>query len=128
MTLPTAGIVQPLDPSSPETFELSLKTPAKSIRELSRRVLGGTSSASAASSPDRALSDEEDNIRNEVDPPADAQPVVQRWNEPKGNIPRLGFAFFSFIVTGLNDGAVGVWTCSLCSHQLQHANQILYRH
>ena len=109
MTLQPAGQLQLSDPSSPEVIELNLKTPRKSIRELSRRVLNGTSSASPAPSTCRTLSEEEDNVRDEVEPPIDAQPIVQRWNDPKGNIPRLGFAFFSFIVTGLNDGAVGVW-------------------
>ena len=105
---------QPLGSSSPESFELSFKTPAKSFYELSRRVLSNPSSASARSSPGRALSDEEDNVRAQADPPEDAQHVVQRWNEPRGNIFRLGFAFYSFIVTGLNDAAVGVWTRSPC--------------
>lgn len=86
----------------PETFELSLKTPTKSLRELSRRVVGATTSSPTASS------DEEENIRNEDAPPATAQPIVQRWNNPKGNTFRLGFAFFSFIITGLGDGAIGV--------------------
>jgi hypothetical protein len=107
MTLSPAHEIQPPGPSTPETFELSLKAPGRSLRELSRRVVRGAASAPSPGSG-RASSDEEDNIRDEVDPPTDAHPVVQRWNEPKGNIPRLGFAFFSFIVTGLNDGAVGV--------------------
>jgi hypothetical protein len=41
-------------------------------------------------------------------PLATAQSVVQRWNSPKGNIGRLGFAFFPFVIAGLNDGAVVV--------------------
>ncbi|KIW68574.1 hypothetical protein PV04_04512 [Phialophora macrospora] len=106
MTLSPAQEIQPPGPSTPETFELSLKAPGRTLRELSRRVVHGAPSASAAG-PVRVSSDEEDNIRDDVDPPTDAQPVVQRWNEPKGNIARLGCAFFSFIVTGMNDGAVG---------------------
>lgn len=102
MTLP------PRAESHPETFELSIKTPTKSLRELSRRVVGA-----AASSPPSPSSDEEENIRNEDAPPATAQPVVQRWNSPKGNTFRLGFAFFSFIITGLGDGAIGVGRCHL---------------
>ncbi|ETI24571.1 hypothetical protein G647_03940 [Cladophialophora carrionii CBS 160.54] len=104
MTLSPAQEIQPPGPSPPETFELSLKAPGRSLRELSRRVVHG---ATSAPSPGRASSHEEDTIREELDPPTDAQPVVQRWNEPRGNIARLGFSFFSFIVTGLNDGAVG---------------------
>lgn len=33
---------------------------------------------------------------------------LQKWNYPKGNVPRLGFAFLSFIIAGMNDAAVGV--------------------
>ncbi|RKL24279.1 hypothetical protein BFJ70_g12702 [Fusarium oxysporum] len=32
---------------------------------------------------------------------------LQKWNYPKGNVPRLGFAFLSFIIAGMNDAAVG---------------------
>ncbi|KAM5515495.1 major facilitator superfamily transporter [Fusarium oxysporum f. sp. phaseoli] len=33
---------------------------------------------------------------------------LQKWNYPKGIVPRLGFAFLSFIIAGMNDAAVGV--------------------
>ena len=85
--------------SAPETFELSIKTPGRSLRELSRRIAG-------PSRPQES-SDEDDNAADDF-PPATAQSVVQRWNSPKTNIGRLGFAFFSFVIAGLNDGAVGV--------------------
>ncbi|KIW12094.1 hypothetical protein PV08_09368 [Exophiala spinifera] len=93
----------PEPPSDPETFELSFKSPGRSLREISRRVVNGTSSSRAQES----TSDEEDNIRTDADPPPSAQAVTQRWNRPRGNIPRLGFAFWSFIIAGMNDGAVG---------------------
>lgn len=112
MTLSSAEEVKPPDSSFPETFELSLKAPGKSLREISRRVVNGESSPVSRTG---ASSDEENNIRDDVDPPVDAQPVIQRWNEPKGNIARLGFAFFSFIITGMNDGAVGVCFQALCA-------------
>lgn len=35
---------------------------------------------------------------------------VERWNYPRGNVPRLAFAFLTFIVAGMNDAAVGVST------------------
>ncbi|EXJ60585.1 hypothetical protein A1O7_04738 [Cladophialophora yegresii CBS 114405] len=107
MTLSPVQEIQPPGPSPRETFELSLKAPGKSLRELSRRVVHGA--PSAPSSGRASSSDEEDTIREEIEPPTDSHAVVQvqRWNEPKGNIARLGFSFFSFIVTGLNDGAVG---------------------
>ncbi|KAF5017483.1 hypothetical protein F66182_10581, partial [Fusarium sp. NRRL 66182] len=40
-------------------------------------------------------------------PPPHAQTQAQRWNYPKGNIPKLTFAFMSFIIAGMNDAAVG---------------------
>ncbi|OAP61554.1 hypothetical protein AYL99_03757 [Fonsecaea erecta] len=99
-------------PSAPatETFELSLKTPTKSLRELTRHVVqGGKASFPTVSGQSSSSDDEQDDgVHGEVPPPVTAQPVVQRWNLPRGNIGRLGFAFFSFIVTGLNDGAVGL--------------------
>ena len=42
------------------------------------------------------------------DPPPNAQKEVERWNRPRGNLGRLGFAFLSFIIAGMNDAAVGV--------------------
>ncbi|EXJ91891.1 hypothetical protein A1O3_00441 [Capronia epimyces CBS 606.96] len=97
---------------APETFELSLKTPGRSLRELSRRVAGGSTPQERSSHPS-PLSDEEDNnqshhVRHDVPPPAgSSHSVTQRWNRPTGNIGRLGFACFSFMVAGLNDAAVG---------------------
>ncbi|KAH7121757.1 major facilitator superfamily domain-containing protein [Dactylonectria estremocensis] len=35
------------------------------------------------------------------------QSQVEKWNYPKGNSAKLGFAFLSFIIAGMNDGAVG---------------------
>ena len=35
---------------------------------------------------------------------------LQRWNHPKGNVPRLAFAFLSFVIAGMNDAAIGVST------------------
>ncbi|KAF4460681.1 major facilitator superfamily transporter [Fusarium albosuccineum] len=40
-------------------------------------------------------------------PPPNAQTQVERWNYPKGNVGKLGFAFLSFIIAGMNDAAVG---------------------
>ncbi|KAF4995412.1 hypothetical protein FGRMN_5196 [Fusarium graminum] len=40
-------------------------------------------------------------------PPPYAQTQAQRWNYPRGNIMKLGFAFLSFIIAGMNDAAVG---------------------
>ncbi|KXH35677.1 major facilitator superfamily transporter [Colletotrichum simmondsii] len=40
-------------------------------------------------------------------PPTNAHGAVERWNSPRGNMGRLGFAFFSFAIAGMNDAAVG---------------------
>ena len=83
-----------------ESFELSLKTPGRTWKEISRRV--------ANASKRKDSSEEEDDVRNDVPPPATAQSIQQRWNKPRSNIGRLGFAFLSFIIAGMNDAAVGV--------------------
>lgn len=89
----------PPNQATPETIELNTRTPGRTLREFSRRLVGGSTRQTS--------SDEEDNIRDHVPPPESAQPVIQRWNRPKGNIARLGFSFWSFIIAGMNDGAVG---------------------
>ena len=86
--------------SHPESIELSLKTPGRTLKEISRRV--------ASTSKRKDSSEEEDDIGNDVPPPATAQPVQQRWNKPRTNVGRLAFAFLSFIIAGMNDAAVGV--------------------
>jgi len=91
---------EPQRQPGPESIELSLKTPGRTLRELSRKIVGP--------SQRHESSEEEDDITTDVPPPATAQPVTQRWNKPRGNVGRLGFAFFSFIIAGLNDAAVGV--------------------
>ncbi len=95
----------PAESSTPETFELSLKSPGKSLREISRRVVNG-----APSRPQESSSDEEDHVHvhDDVEPPTTAQAVAQRWNKPRANISKLGFAFWTFVIAGMNDGAVGV--------------------
>ncbi|KFH45604.1 Bypass of stop codon protein-like protein [Hapsidospora chrysogenum ATCC 11550] len=46
-------------------------------------------------------------VADPSEPPPNAHREVERWNKPKGNIGRLAFAFLSFIIAGMNDGAVG---------------------
>jgi MFS family permease len=91
-----------------DTIELSIKTPGKSLRELSRRLTLGHRRSSSESS---SITD--DNVRDDDEPPPSATTTVQRWNHPKGNIPRLGFAFFSFVIAGMNDAAIGALIPSL---------------
>jgi fucose permease len=91
-----------------QTIELSIKTPGKSLRELSRRLARPRRPSQSSSS-----SEADDDIRTDTTPPPAATSTVQRWNEPRGNIPRLGFAFFSFVIAGMNDAAVGALLPSL---------------
>lgn len=56
-------------------------------------------------------------------PPPHAHGALERWNSPKGNVGRLGFAFFSFIIAGMNDAAVGV--SSSWPHSLLHDDEHL---
>ncbi|KAL0932607.1 major facilitator superfamily transporter [Colletotrichum truncatum] len=48
-----------------------------------------------------------DSRGGDITPPADAHSELERWNSPKANMGRLGFAFVSFIIAGMNDAAVG---------------------
>lgn len=90
-----------------QSVELSIKTPGKSLRELSRRLTTPRRNSSDSSSS------ADDNIRDDDSPPPEATSTVQRWNHPRGNIPRLGFAFFSFVIAGMNDAAIGALIPSL---------------
>lgn len=45
---------------------------------------------------------------HDVAPPEDARSQVERWNYPRSNIVKLGFAFLAFMIVGMNDAAVGV--------------------
>ncbi|KAK8013821.1 hypothetical protein PG990_007117 [Apiospora arundinis] len=40
-------------------------------------------------------------------PPPTATEMVQRWNYPKSNVPKIGACFWSFVVMGANDAAYG---------------------
>ncbi|KAI1100071.1 MFS general substrate transporter [Jackrogersella minutella] len=62
--------------------------------------------------PSRRASSKNDNNVLEQDtsplpPPVIASDVVQRWNYPRKNIPRVASCFWSFIVMGSNDAAYG---------------------
>lgn len=57
--------------------------------------------------PDSESSPQEDPV-DPGSPPPVATELVQRWNYPKGNVPKIGACFWSFIVMGANDAAYGV--------------------
>ncbi|KAM0544085.1 hypothetical protein ACHAPJ_011967 [Fusarium lateritium] len=60
-----------------------------------------------------ALEEQPASLRPDDVPPPHAQSQAQRWNYPRGNVPKLGFAFLSFIIAGMNDAAVGALIPSL---------------
>jgi hypothetical protein len=47
-------------------------------------------------------------LEENVPPNAVVVEQVLHWNKPAINIYRLGAAFWSFIILGMNDGAIGV--------------------
>ncbi|EEY23516.1 conserved hypothetical protein [Verticillium alfalfae VaMs.102] len=62
---------------------------------------------SAPQDPRRNSSEEVGDADGTGPPPGHvAHGEVQRWNHPRGNVPKLAFAFLSFIIAGLNDAAV----------------------
>lgn len=81
-------------------FEAGRVAPKKTIKEIPRRIFGLSKS-------------EATNARSELDElnaeaiSMPSVPLAQRWNQPSGNIPRLGFAFMSFMIAGMNDAVVG---------------------
>lgn len=101
---PSYGAQPSNNSHEPETIELSIKTPGKSLRELSRRLTRpkhGRNSSSSSNITD------DDNPATQPPPLPVPDHPLQHWNQPRSNIPRLGFAFFSFIIAGMNDAAIG---------------------
>ena len=49
-----------------------------------------------------------EDIRENLPPPSTAANVVQQWNHPRSNMWRVFAAFFSMVVSGLNDASYGV--------------------
>ncbi|KAK8068667.1 hypothetical protein PG994_005283 [Apiospora phragmitis] len=41
-------------------------------------------------------------------PPPTAAEMIQRWNYPKSNVPKIAACFWSFVVMGANDAAYGI--------------------
>ncbi|KAH7327796.1 major facilitator superfamily domain-containing protein [Stachybotrys elegans] len=57
--------------------------------------------------------EEHQSVPSAETPPVDAQGETERWNFPRINVPRLAFVFLSFMLAGMNDGAVGALIPSL---------------
>ncbi|KAI1763868.1 MFS general substrate transporter [Hypoxylon sp. FL1150] len=51
--------------------------------------------------------DASDQDRSPLPPPSISTDIVQRWNYPRKNIPRVAACFWSFVVMGANDAAYG---------------------
>ncbi|KAK7408124.1 hypothetical protein QQX98_009715 [Neonectria punicea] len=45
--------------------------------------------------------------QDDDEPPPNTHTQLEQWNYPRGNTGKLGFAFLSFIIAGMNDAAVG---------------------
>lgn len=50
------------------------------------------------------------------DAPTRTTSALQRWNNPRGNMARLGACFWCFLVMGANDAAYGVCLTKLAVH------------
>jgi hypothetical protein len=57
------------------------------------------------------LEDLED-VRGEAAPPSTAVDAIKKWNQPRINMWRVFATFWSFFVTGMNDGSYGVSFCN----------------
>jgi hypothetical protein len=64
-----------------------------------------STSAAAATAPSAPTDDDE------LPPPSIATSMVQRWNYPRRNVPKVAACFWSFVVMGANDAAYGVSIC-----------------
>ncbi|KAF6795362.1 major facilitator superfamily transporter [Colletotrichum musicola] len=84
-------------PFAPEAYELGRLSSSHG------RALGD--GASKKDGPEEHQST--DSRSGDVTPPPNAQSELERWNYPKANVARIGFAFVSFIIAGMNDAAVG---------------------
>ncbi|KAM0566893.1 hypothetical protein ACHAP6_005540 [Verticillium nonalfalfae] len=92
----------PSSPMAAEGIELQRLGTGQSVGKDMTRV------GSAPQDPRRNSSEEVGDADGTGPPPGHvAHGEVQRWNHPRGNVPKLAFAFLSFIIAGLNDAAVG---------------------
>ncbi|CRK22568.1 hypothetical protein BN1708_013447, partial [Verticillium longisporum] len=92
----------PSSPMAAEGIELQRMGTGQSVGKDMTRV------GSTPQDPRRTSSEEVGDADGAGPPPGHvAHGEVQRWNHPRGNVPKLAFAFLSFIIAGLNDAAVG---------------------
>ncbi|EXF81909.1 major facilitator superfamily transporter [Colletotrichum fioriniae PJ7] len=74
--------------------------------ELGRLSSSGRALGSASPKKDGPEEHQSSDVPDDT-PPTNAHGAIERWNSPRGNMGRLGFAFFSFAIAGMNDAAVG---------------------
>lgn len=103
-------------PSSTCTVELQLQTPAatKQTGSFHDRV----TRADLFSGDGQRLVDE--CATPDDTPPSGAVSALQRWNNPRGNMFRIGACFWCFLVMGANDAAYGV----SASHYISYRNML----
>lgn len=53
----------------------------------------------------------------DIESPIDAVGVQEKWNNPRGNIPKVFATFFSLFNLGMNDASYGV-RCECCMNHL----------
>ncbi|RYO90110.1 hypothetical protein DL766_002492 [Monosporascus sp. MC13-8B] len=94
-------------PGAPGTEAYELTAPRSTLKEAWRRIRN--MSKQDVSSGSGSSIDIGDNVLQQAPPDAatTTPAPAQRWNKPRGNIPRLGFCFWSFMIAGMNDAAVG---------------------
>jgi len=86
-----------------DTCEAGQTAPEPTIKQITRRIFGLSKSTSEVTNVQSEL----DDLNADAASTRNVALVQQRWNQPSGNIPRLGFAFMSFMIAGMNDAAVG---------------------
>ncbi|KAK1573166.1 major facilitator superfamily transporter [Colletotrichum navitas] len=92
----TRSDTQQHKPFGPDVHELGHLTSShgRSLEDISPKLDGSEAHQSTTDDLDST-------------PPPNAHGPIERWNSPKGNVGRIVFAFFSFIISGMNDAAVG---------------------
>ena len=87
--------------ASHESIELSHNALNEPMNAISRRI---NAPSQSIESPSEIIID---NSASQLPSTSSIENAQEKWNSPTSNIGRLGFCFFSFVITGMNDGVVG---------------------
>lgn len=90
----------PAPGQAPDDARVRHTVPGRSIKEFSRRIFGPSNSSTTTQQS------ELDDLHIEALSTRSSH-LAQKWNQPTGNIPRLGCSFLSFMIAGMNDAAIG---------------------